>query len=488
MLLVVVGLALYFSERRSTTAPMEDDSYRFLSVPCWFDAPWQETVRCGELHTPASTGKFILPVVIIGDNSSLTQSDPVFYLQGGPGSSAGLDTDGIRYWLNWRDSMALGRDLIVMDPRGVGRSRPSLSCKAYDEFSLSVLTRDTSVEGELAEGHEILQRCFLALNNNEAFFKPQYYGTYLHAQDVAALMRLLPYQQWNLLGVSYGTRVALEAANQSDNVRSLLLDSVYPVGRGGVQSFPAVMDQAFANFFTWCSTEVSCSPRTSTIEEVLKQVLIKLKKHPLIVTVPRRDGEVPVNLVVNDHRFISALFSSLYNKHQWPKIPKALAAALDGNSQGLLPLMEPFIHNALDDDFNGLVFMAVDCRDHTISTEEEYQLEVNKYPLWMDYTRDLWRYQACHFLRAPLESAELQKNLPQVPALILAGELDPITPLAWAQELHRQWPGSQFYSDPDTGHAVINSDECIYQSLRGFFDDPHKKVEFCAEKNDSKAP
>ncbi|HSX84721.1 MAG TPA: alpha/beta fold hydrolase, partial [Cellvibrio sp.] len=333
--------------------------------------------------------------------------------------------------------------------------------------------------------YTVLDRCFAQLRKVKPPFNPEHYGTQPHAQDVRALMELLPYEQWNLLGVSYGTRVAIEAANvraesKNNPVRSVILDSVYPPNRGGVTSFPAVLDRAFANFFQWCKATESCATDLP-IELALDAALSQLREAPVTLTVARRNGDIPVELVVNDHRFMSAVFSALYSKHQWSSIPAAINAVLDNDNRALLSLMEPFVASALDEGFYSLAFMAVDCRDHGISSREAYQQELEKYPRWREYTSDLWQYQACHFLSEGSAAIASTSVFPDVPALILAGELDPITPVEWAQSLHREWPGSQLHVVPNTGHAVINSDDCVYQSLRSFLDEPTKPVVFCGE-------
>lgn len=489
--LVLIGtvLLLIYSDSSSdippAAQPPASTDYRVVFKNCWFNVPWQENIRCAELHTAASTGGFVLPVVIIKDNSNAKKTDAVFYLQGGPGSSANLDNDGITYWLRWRDTMELGRDLVLMDPRGTGRSRPALQCPAYDELSRTILKRNVNLHEELREGYAVLEQCFASLRQAQQPFNPEDYGTQRHAQDVRALMALLPYDQWNLLGVSYGTRVAMETAKQPSvdgvsQIRSLILDSVYPPGRGGVTSFPAVLDLAFRNFFQWCAETETCRTH-QPIEQALDAALKQLHKTPITLTIPRRDGEVPVDIVVNDHRFISAVFSALYSKHQWHRIPAAITAVQGGDQRALLSLMEPFVHSALSEDFYSLVFMAVDCRDHGISAREDYQQELEKYPRWQKYTQDLWQYQACHIISAAKAVSASPTVLPEVPVLILAGALDPITPVEWAEFLHQEWPGSHLHIVPDAGHAIINSDDCIYQSLRSFLDEPTESIEVCGE-------
>lgn len=506
----LVGSVAYqlISARASSSAVTVQDRYVLMTQPCWFENSWQEDIECGELITPVSAGEFSLPVVIIRDNSPDHRPDPVVYLQGGPGASADLTDSGIKEWLAWRDYMALGRDLILFDPRGVGRSKPALSCKRYDEFSVSVLKRNTVISEELEEGFSILQECFADFSKQENFHL-KHYTTELHAQDLNEMMHLLGFDKWNLLGVSYGTRVAIESANrliETDKVRSVILDSVYPAGHGGVQSFPEVFDRAFKQFFSWCSTNTECashetgmsdnageflktdgSSKTEVSDEKnisvhLFTALDKLKRQPITLTLSRMDGEPPLDVVVNDHRFIAALFSALYSKHSWQKISPSIHAAIEGDAKALTPLMQGFINNSFAPGFNNLAFMLIDCADNPVTPENDYQRELEKFPLFADYTQDLWRYQSCHFLTGDKLAKPDKRDIPNAPAFILAGDLDPITPLDWAQELHEEWYGSQLLIFSETGHAVINNDECAYQILRGFLDDPEQTVKMCTKK------
>jgi pimeloyl-ACP methyl ester carboxylesterase len=460
------------------------EEYRFVAVPCWFDAPWREDIRCGELHTPASSDVFVLPVVRILDSSPEHHPDPVIYLQGGPGGSARLDSEGIESWLNWLRYANLGRDFILMDPRGVGRSRPALTCQAYDQYSLQVLHQNIPMQQELIEGGAIVKQCFndLALKG----FKPEQYGTEKSAQDLRALMTLLAeqnphYQHWNLLGVSYGTRLAITAAKDFPSVRSLVLDSVYPAGYGGLQTWPNLFDQSLNRFFSWCAMDDSCKPVNG--EPLLERLLLaleRLREQPIDLTIARWDGEAPVTLVLNDHRFLSAVFSAIYSQHDWVHIASAVEAAINGERAGLQVLVESFINNALANSFSGLAFMAVDCMDNPIQPHSEYQQNVAQYPQFTPYMRELWEYQACHFLAVEGNQGLQREMLPTAPALLLAGELDPITPVEWAEALHLQWPGSQLTTLENIGHAVINSDVCVHKNLRLFLDAPEELFVVCS--------
>jgi len=467
-----------------TAKPTTDDrrpnnDYRLDFVPCDFEAPWRADIRCARLHTPAYHRgepqlQFQLPVVIIRAPSQNRRPDPIFYLQGGPGAPARLDRQGIEGWLSWLDYGNLQRDLVLMDRRGSGLSQPTLDCPEYRDYHRRILNRDLSRKKQEQSATGILQNCFQRLAE-QGKFDIDAFGTRASARDAAALMQQLDYPAWNLLGVSYGSRLALAIAQQPQargQVRSLVLDSVYPAHQGGMLTWPRVMTQGLERFLNWCSSELGlCSSQGRDLNAELDQALAPLAEEPLTVTVNLWRERRPVQMLVNDQRFLSAIFSAVYSEHRWHQIPAALKGLREGNRQPLVNLLEPKVNQALDGQVSSLAFMAVDCRDHPLGSAEAYQAQLQQYPRFEAYLAPLWAQQSCQWLGAGEQP--LPQELPtDIPALLLAGALDPITPADWARQLQSRWPKSQLHWIPDTGHSVLGSRPQLQAQLRHFFDNP----------------
>ena len=517
MILCVVSavVAWYFVLHRATRPAV--DTYQFLRTSCWFQADWKADIRCGELHTPKATGGFILPVVIIRNQGVESHPDPVVYLTGGPGASARLHTEGIREWLAWMTYANLGRDLILMDPRGTGRSTPVVACPAFNRFNQRLLQLHLPLDQELEQQYRITRHCFEQLAAEPTLLDAGDFGSRHSASDLRALMSYLGYSEWNLLGVSYGTRLALEVARQeaenftpanissaaipvdsrhAPRLRSLILDSVYPAGYGGVQTWPQVLDAAFQRFFQECIKYESCSgPLMESSPDALSRrfmaVLDALKHKPQTLTLRRWDGEAPLEFMVNDHRFLSASFAAIYQPVAWPRVTRAMVAVeqlvgvgpdINHLSPGearsnLEALLEPFMNNSFSNDFNSLTFMAVDCADNPLQDGQLYQASVEEHPLLAAYMRDQWRYQACHFLSSDSQGLELFE--PQVPTLLLSGALDPITPAAWAHDLKKRWPNVQWVLRTDVAHSVLVEEPCVLADLAQFLNNLQASFEPC---------
>jgi pimeloyl-ACP methyl ester carboxylesterase len=463
------------------------EAYQLIKKQCWFQVDWQKTVKCFHLKTPESTGEFYLPVVIIGDDSIDHRQDPVVYLQGGPGLGAALDQEGIDKWMNWLMVARLNRDLILMDPRGTGLSLPRLNCSDNSQQA-KLWKENISLADELQISNQSMMNCFGSLEKHYSALSVKNFSTQDSARDLINLMQQLDYLEWNILGVSYGTRLALEIEQQlkampTSGLKSMVLDSLYPAGYGGVQTWPQVLDSAMSGFFEGCIQQVDCKQlvkNPDSLKEELLTALQKLKSNPVSMTIKRWDGEAPINFVVNDHRFVSAIFAAIYDPRDWPDIVQTIYAVNQQSGliqeEQLKKLIEPYLNRNLNSQFNSLAFTAVDCADNKMGSEQDYLQSLIDFPLMAEYTKDQWQYQLCHQLPAKLH---LQLQIPHVPILLLSGKNDPVTPSGWATEMHKHWKNSQLILRKDLAHSVLSTDICLLENLHRFFDEPEKEFSYC---------
>jgi pimeloyl-ACP methyl ester carboxylesterase len=262
--LSAAGVSLYGTKPGPTvTVVPESTPYRFQPATCWFDADWKIDIRCGHLVTDNTAGVFTLPVVVIKADKNTAKSAPILYLQGGPGASAGLTTDGIKEWVSWSRLANTQRDLVLLDTRGVGGALPALQCQKYNRLNQQLMRQNPTLAEELAQSAEVTKACFDEMSSADQRLSPANFGSYQSARDIRALMPLLGYEHWHILGVSYGTRLALEVARQeadlgATGLTSMVLDSVYPAGYGGVQTWPQVFNEAIDRFVAECVTIDGC--------------------------------------------------------------------------------------------------------------------------------------------------------------------------------------------------------------------------------------
>ncbi len=267
--LVAIGFCLpvILSSGSFRPALAQGKSPTFEKAACKFEPPADLQVKCGFLTVPENRSKtdshnIRLYVAIIKSRASKPAPDPVLYLEGGPGGSAVMGIDG------WTDTPLLDtRDLILLDQRGTGYSEPNLTCQANntsDHPQRNFHTVDDGLQAcyddFVAQGIELS-----AYNSNE------------NAADVADLRVALGHKEWNLLGISYGTRLALSVMrNHPEGLRSVIIDSVYPPNVNAYEIEEAYLVKVFKILFDGCAANANCNKAFPKLEQVFYNTVGKL--------------------------------------------------------------------------------------------------------------------------------------------------------------------------------------------------------------------
>ena len=156
------------------------------------------------------------------------------------------------------------RDLVVFDQRGTGSTEPSLDCPEITQLNYDYLTRQFSVNERVAQDAASATRCHDRLV--KAGIDPSLATSAESAADVNDLRLALGYDQWNLYGVSYGTKLALTVMRDfPQGVRSVILDSVYPLQVNLYTAPPEDFDRALKVLFESCAADTSVATRPTRI-------------------------------------------------------------------------------------------------------------------------------------------------------------------------------------------------------------------------------
>lgn len=462
------------SPKAITPAPaITAESYQ--SVECWFTAPEQWQVSCGQLHTGPERGGFVLPVVVIVDGSPDRRPDPLVYLTGGPGSSSLLEPGSIKHWFYWLEAADIKRDFVLVDQRGTGGSEPAFRCQSYEAGLRRILATNLTLEEEHRAQFALAKECFASLRTQG--WSPDSFSTSHSARDMAAVLEALGYSEWNVMGGSYGSRLALEWLRQEEShIRAVILDSVYPLDKGSLADWPALLDKSLAAFWAHCQRRSWCDAQTP---QRFHQALARLQAGPRNVSVPLYSGGWPVPLVLNDHRFLSAVYNALYDESLHPHILAAMQEVFEGGDESLGKLAANAVNGQLTREFNPMVYLAVDCAESLPLSREDYEAARSRYPAWSAYTDHAWDYDMCRLVPPRPDLADFKQSFStSVPALILSGGLDPVTPSGWAFELAEAMPKALHWHLPDAGHGISSSRACVHEALGRFLDAPEQNHPF----------
>ena len=377
--------------------------------------------QCGQLAVPENpanpTGTHIqLNIVRLPALSQSPRPDPVFVLAGGPGQASTEIVSAVSPWMRLINRE---RDIIFVDQRGTGKSNP-LDCGEGEAPNYSL----SSAEQEQRQ-IELLKSC---LQNYQANL--QYYLTPFAADDINAVSEALGYQQYNIWGASYGTRLGLEILRRhGDRVRSAVLDSVAPLAN----SLPAHMledaDRSLQLIIDLCNAQSQCQQHFPDLEQRLTQLIKDLNQSPTTITAihPLKGEKFTVTL--DGQAFAGLLRLGLYSRELGPTLPLIIDAAAKQNFAPFLTLL------GMSEEVSGGISLGLQFT--ILCTEDIAQVRnpINTENSMLQLDNLSAMKTVCGFWpQGSLPENYYQPISSDVPVLLLSGELDPVTPPRWGDE------------------------------------------------------
>ena len=302
-----------------------------------------ETVDCGYLSVPEKRADpdsriIRLAVAVFHHRGSGGHETPLIYLEGGPGGSplkllALRDFEG-----SYGPFLDAGRTVVFLDQRGVGRSQPALDCPAFVDLYLDLLGQPNDRIGSTAEGKRArkvksLVDCAREL---EAVADLGAYNTAESAADIEDLRLALGYDQLDLWGTSYGSRLALAVMrDHPDAVRAAVLDAPLPP-EADLYTTPDAYDRALTEVFQECARDPACDAAYPDLEDVFDETLERLDGDPAIVSVHDPLAGLQRDLVLDGPAFAEQVFRGLYSTGLRQALPGIIYDAHAGTFDTLL--------------------------------------------------------------------------------------------------------------------------------------------------------
>ena len=403
-----------------------------------------------ENRSARSGRKIALKIMVFPGLRRNTAADPLFFLAGGPGQGAAKLAKQVRELFR---NVRIDRDLVLVDQRGTGDSGP-LVCKHDDSEKLDQTPQ---------AGIEDLRAC-LAVEQTKADLR--LYTTTIAMDDLDDVRRFLGYTRINLYGGSYGTRAAIVYTRKyGPNVRSVVLDGVAPTD----MRLPLYMardgQRALDLMLRDCQQDSGCRQRFPALGDRLTRLLDRLDKHPQHVHIvhPRTGAEFDID--VKRLMISGALFSALYVPQMSALLPLLIERAEKNDFQGFLALGSSG-DGVAENMAEGMHFSVVCSEDAPRILPGSIQREAAHTFLGAEMAE--WRIKPCDFWpRGVVDQTYYESPQIDVPALILSGELDPVTPPSWGQQAASHWTNSRHVVVPGTGHGTIASG-CVVNLLRQF--------------------
>jgi pimeloyl-ACP methyl ester carboxylesterase len=455
----------------------------FVEGPCPVPTPEGlvegESIRCGtvavpEYHSQPGGERFYLQVAVfpsIGENPA---PDPLFVATAGPGTS-GIESITPAVAGPLGSALLAHRDLVLIDYRGLPLAEPNLMCPEITDAIIQDLGRGFSGEEFMARQIELASACrdrlladgvnLDAFNNMET------------AADVAMVMSALGYEAFNVYGTSAGTILAQHLLRDfPDRIRSVVIDSTVPAGRGNVHvEAAAIAAEILDAVIRQCEESDLCAAAYPDLRSEASGLIDRYSRAPAALQVIHPQTGESMQMVLTGHRVAQALLMLNTQTATVPLMPwfiHKLAVGETGIVADFLWTIAPPPGN-----FSWGLGTSVFCMEYRDFNEGEIEFP-GIFPSYEEAVttqgfgaRSIAR--TCEIWG--LGAIDPQFKLPvhsDVPVLLMAGELDSLTPPRWAREVAETLANAYVFEVPGYAHSPTFGGECTAMMALQFFDDP----------------
>ena len=383
-------------------------------------------------------------------DTAARQPEPVLYLPGGPGGRALPASLDQALPL---EALAGSPDLLLVDRRGIGPS---------NDLNCTVGLPDLRTRFESVIPPSFVEACRASLEGRADL---RAYTTRSTVDDLEALRRWLGYPAVNIVGASYGTRVAqVYLRRYPDAVRTAVLAGVAPLSRPTYVDNGRSVDRALDHVIQECQSEPYCDqafPR-------LAADLVRLRRTAAQRPETRVQGE---DVTVTSTVLAYALRGLLYGNGE--DVPYLITQAAD---EGLGALADYYLQRTAWLTSPGLStgnHLSVICAEDIAPVTPARIAAGTAGTLLGPGMIDSYVTACGLWPHAQLPSEAFEMPTSDVPTLILSGERDPVTPPSGGALLAGYLPTRRHIVVPRAGHAVFGRcmDPVVHLVQRGVLED-----------------
>lgn len=389
------------------------------------------------------------------ENEGSANTDPVFFLAGGPGQAAVATYPDLDEAFK---DVRKTRHVILVDQRGTGKSNP-LTCKIDSK----------DADADPARMRQLTEQCHDELQTRADL---RFYTTGDAIRDLDAVRQALGVQKINLIGVSYGTRVAQQyALHHPDSTRTMLLDSVVPNTLPLGNLWAHNLEDALTLQFGQCTKDAACKEKLGEPREQLDQLLTRLRSDPPLV----RYRDAATN-EVKEARLTAEMVTGLvrmfaYAPQASALLPNVIHEANQGRYDGLMALTQMLMATMSDSMAMGMQFSVVCSEDGdglVTRPEDEGTVLGNSITEGLAAACKLWPTgKVAGDFRTPLFG--------DLPVLAISGEYDPVTPPRYGDDAIAKLNQARHLVLKGQGHSVLGVG-CMPKLYAQFLDKPDAKA------------
>jgi len=469
-------------------------------VECRFAAPQGDSAVCLMAWMPMSYGDLdadgVLPenaprvgvhLTLLENFTNNPEPNPLVVIAGGPGQAGSDMLISMGNALEQRRN----RSIVLYDQRGTGLSLPRLDCPdlAASELDENPFN-DPSFDPEVALAARIAacRDGFVEQGIDLATFDTR------HATiDLRQIRKALGLSTWNLFGTSYGTRVALDAMRvDPDGIRAVVLNSTLPTATQFDAHHLAERPRIFEQLHADCAADEGCVAELPDLRAALHRIADHLEDGPIRLQFRDPESKEISRKEVGWNDIVTVLYghtSFTATSGAVPRFIAELAQVVEGrlslDDEEVARMFQSLTGKIVESMALGL-HLSVKCREDFPGLDSEAMAGVMEQSGF--YYPDRAPYaiyeKACPIWDVgEVDPAFAEPVRSDIPTLMLSGDVDPLTPITWANEALPGLPNAQMITFRGIGHDVFGSVACARVIMANFLDAPESPVDAVCARN-----
>jgi pimeloyl-ACP methyl ester carboxylesterase len=383
---------------------------------------------------------------------------PTVYLDGGPGSSAISLARYPEYLSAFMKLREVG-DVILLDQRGIGLSKPNLLRLAAKPLPEDFFASKTAALNAFKERAREAADHFRAQGVDLAA-----YNSVESANDVDDIRRALGAEKINIVGFSYGTHLGLAVIRQHGRHlnRAVLIGTEGP---NHTRKLPFSSDISLRRLSALAAQDPVIGAKLPDLFGTLKGVLEGLEKEPIAVRIKNRANQ-EIEVKVGKFGLQAIIMIDLGDANDLPIFP-ALFYTLDKGDTSILARFIERRYNQFSAGVSLMSFVMDASSGATRARDVQIALQA-KTALLGDTVNFPFPEMSAVFGNPDLGERFRSPIKTEVQTLFISGELDNNTPPFQADEVRKTFGRSTHLVVANAGHESMLTHPKVQQTCTDF--------------------
>jgi len=425
-----------------------------------------------------SSNTIKIPVYIFRSRSENPKKDPIIYTVGGPGSTTMPSAQYMNYYKYLDD-----RDFILVEQRGNYYAKPHLDCPEWSQaiYETNQPNFDQNQYDEYFE--KAAEECRIRLQGKGIDLNG--YNTNEIAADINDLVNVLGIEQYNLLTISYSTKIAQVLIRDYPNkIRSVVMDSPLPLEVNYDEESVQNLMESVTKLLSDCESDAACNSAYPDLKKRFFEYLKEKTANPLEVEVVNPNTDQIETFYLKGEDLISVFTSA--STSTVSDVPFEINKLLNHDLTSVKDQLKSLFDEAGGGDGIGMRLSVWCAEENPFNSQEKIKSEMTKYPEVKGLSPAVFNDEICKIWGVnKVSEIENKAVKSDIPVLFISGEYDNETPVKWAKAMMLNFPNGHHLIFKGWKHTATTnwSNPCAMISANTFFNKPNEKpTEACFEQ------